>query len=987
MEKSSGEKFKVSKSIIAHKFSHFLLITATLLLTCVIGGCFTSGINKRDTVNTQLSASEQSDHENLALQNTIVSTPKLISGVLSNGFRYMLFKNSEPADRVSMHLDVQAGSMQELENQRGLAHFLEHLLFCGSTHFKPGELIKFFQKIGMQFGADANAHTGFYETVYDVLLPNGSEKSLNEGLLVMQDYAQGAFLLQSEVDREQHVVLAEKRDRDSSSYRTFEKSLAFELPDTRIMNRLPIGKEDVIKNADRALLKDYYDTWYRPENMVLVMVGDFDVDLAVSLIDKKFSSFRSRAPKRTVPIDINVSHKGNKAFYHYEAEAGSVSVNIETIKSVPILQDSIALRKKNLICAMANSILRDRLDVLITKPNAPFTSTSVWSGNFLRNLEISQIGAQCSPENWEKSLAVIEQELRRALQYGFTENELKRVKIEYLAELEKAVMTASTRNSQMLAGQIIRAVNNERAFLSPEQENKLLAPFVKSCTLATLHDAFKSVWSNGDNNNQYDHRLIMVTGNVDLKVNKKSAEEKILSVFQKSESTTVLKQKEEQGVKFPYLTAPEKSGVIIKRENIEDQKIVIIDYQNGLRLNLKKTDFKANEVLFTLNFGKGKICEPIDKPGLAILSSRLLNESGFGKLKSVELDRALAGKNTDIYFSVGSNKFSFSGVGVSGEVELIFQLLYTWLNDPAFRQEARNLCIERFRQEYETSLHTIEGAMGLYVNRFLAGGDGRFGIPSLKLFETYTVDDVRNWIIPSLQNAPLELSIVGDFDLNKVVKYASKYIGSLPPRKENKVQCNLNVPVFPDGQLLKVDVPTTIPKARVEVAWPTDDFWNIKQTRRLSVLGRFFSEKLRKRVREKLGAAYSPFAYNRPSIAYKGYGVFQAVVFVSPKDTKTITDEIKQIALHIAQRGVSDEELSLALDPVLTSLKDMVKTNGYWLNSVLSGSKNAPQKIQWSRNIIKDYSAISTEELTSIARFFLNNDKATTVVIRPSKVN
>ena len=941
-----------------------ILILIWFLFLIIIGSCV-----KKDIA-------VQNNQVKKVLENTIVPSPNIISGTLPNGFRYQLFKNTEPRNRVSMHLDVQAGSMQELNNQRGVAHFLEHILFCGSTHFKPGELIKFFQKIGMQFGGDANAHTGFYETVYDVLLPNGSEKSLKEGLLVLQDYAKGALILQSEVDRERNVILAEKRDRDSSSYRTFKKSFAFLFPSTKIINRLPIGSENIIKSADSSLLKDYYNTWYRPENMVLVMVGDFNVGLAVSLIESRFSSFGPRAVERKLLKDIKIDHNGVKAFYHHETEAGNTSVSIETVESIPVEQDTVLLRKQNLLSKMANSIMQDRLELLVRKPNAKFSSASIWSGTFLRNFKMAQIDAQCSPKNWKESLTIIEQELRRALKFGFSKEELKRVKIDYLAQLDQAVKTSLTRNSQMIASQIIWSVNNEKTFLSPEQEKELLSPFIISCTLSKLHEVFKNIWSN-------DHRLLLVTGNVDLRNNENIAKEKILSVYKDSKKTDVVMQKKQKKAIFPYLPTPEKAGKILKRENIKNPEITVIDFQNGVRLNLKKTDFKANEVLFTLNFGKGISCEPKDKPGLAILSNKLLNESGFGKLTAVELDHALTGKNTNIFFTIGAEKFSFRGSGVSDNIQLIFQLLYTWIKDPAFRQESKQLCMERLRQQYGTYSHTIEGAMKLYVKQFLAGGDKRFGMPPLKILETYTVDDVQNWIMDPLQNAPLELSIVGDFNIDEVVKFALKYFGSLPPRAGVKRICNADIPVFPNGKSLDVNIQTNISKARVEVAWPTDDFWNIKQTRRLSVLGQLFSEKLRKRVREKLGAAYSPFCYNSPSVAYKGYGVFQAVVFVTPDYTKKILDEVKQIASRLTVNGVSNEELRQALDPILTGLKDMVKTNRYWLNSVLSGSKNAPQKIEWSRNILNDYTSITSNDLTDVARLFLNNDKAAMITISP----
>ncbi|GAI88275.1 unnamed protein product, partial [marine sediment metagenome] len=213
-------------------------------------------------VNQSVQVGKKSAAENIDFKvkwphekSDLLPDPVLIFGKLPNGFRYVLMENHRPKDRVSMHLDVQAGSMYESDNQQGLAHFLEHMLFDGSKNFKPGELVKFFQSIGMQFGPDANAHTGFNETVYDMLLPDGDRESLAKGLVVMKDFAEGAFLLPSEVDKERRVVLAEKRTRDSASYRTYVATLNFEFPHAKISKRLPIGKEEILKKADHKRLK------------------------------------------------------------------------------------------------------------------------------------------------------------------------------------------------------------------------------------------------------------------------------------------------------------------------------------------------------------------------------------------------------------------------------------------------------------------------------------------------------------------------------------------------------------------------------------------------------------------------------------------------------------------------------------------------------------------------------------------------------------
>ena len=928
-----------------------------------------------NTADSNINSHPDWPHEN----SDLLPDPALLFGKLPNGFRYVLMKNANPKDRVSLHLNVQVGSIYETDKQQGISHFLEHMLFCGSTHFKPGELVKYFQSIGMQFGHDANAHTGFYETVYDMLLPEGNKKSLENGLVVMKDFAEGALLLQSEIDRERKVILAEKRTRDSASYRTFISVMKFLLPETRISKRFPIGEEEVIKNADRNLLKDYYDTWYRPDNMILIMAGDFDQKQATKLIEENFSSLYAKASIQPRPDIGQIKHKGIKTFYHFEKETGKTTVTIEVINKKTIQPDSVAFQKKQLVKNIANQIVQNRLDKIVSKTTSPFTSASVSAGISFYQVEFSEISAETSPENWEKSLSLLEKTLRKSLKYGFVKSELEIVKKDFLSMLDNAVKKMPTRNSRMLTRRIINDLNNERVTISPEQKKNLLVPVINSITLKNVHDAFKNAWSS-------DHRLIMVTGNAEITAKNNTPEDMIYEVFDRSSKVKVSRPSEIKPAVFPYLAEPEKKGKIINRTEIPDLGIVQIDFDNGVRLNLKQTDFEADEVLVNLSFGFGRSAEPTNMAGLAALSKKVINESGLGSLKKDELKRAMAGKNTNVSFGFDEDCFFFRGTTVSEEVPLLFQLIYAHLVDPAYRQEAYSLTMERFKQQYHKLSSSIDGAMVLSGKRFLAGGDSRFGLPSYGLFKNLTLEQVRSWIHTPLKQDKLEVSVVGDFDMDSLIETAAKYLGALPSRsglQKNKISSS---PEFPAAQLFEIIVPTKIQKGLVIVAYPTEDIWDISRTRRLSVLANIFSNRLHETIREKLGAAYSSTAYNQPGRAYPGYGVFQAFVHVDPDDSDLVIKEIKQIASDLVEKEIPEDEFRRALDPTITSIKDLLRKNRYWLNTVLSGSLKHPQKLEWSRTIMKDYSSITADDMSAIAKKYLDNEKAAIIIIKPEKM-
>lgn len=906
--------------------------------------------------------------------------PALIEGQLDNGLKYVLKENHEPKNRVSMHLFIRAGSIDESEEQRGLAHFLEHMMFNGSRHFPPGELVKYFQSIGMQFGGDANAHTGFYETVYDVVLPRGDEKDLSGGLTVLRDYADGVLLLEDEVDRERNVILAEKRDRDSADYRTFEESLKFELPDMRLTHRLPIGLASVIEKADSAALKQFYEHWYRPDNMVLVLVGECDMDMAQRLIRETFSSFK--APdndKVRDPDPGTIHHSGLKTFYHYEKESGKTSVSMEVLTQIPRREDSLAVREQKILEDLASRMVQNRLDALTRKGDSPVTSASIAAGVFLRHVKYGSISADCSPENWGKALAFIEQNLRQALTYGFSEQELERVKQEYLSQLEQDVKTASTRDSNMVSSQILMSLAKEEVFLSPQDTLDCFGPFVRGITLDDMSRTSREIWDK-------DHMLVMVTGNADLNASAEPPADQIKTAYLESTQVPVQPRVEETKVVFPYLEEPASPGAVRSSETQEDLGITVVEFENGVRLNLKKTDYDANQFVFKLIFGGGKSEEPLDKPGLSSLASSVVNESGFGALDNEELKRALTGKNTQVMFSVGEDSFAISGSSVPDETALLFQLIRTQILDPGFRKDAYELSMERMKQTYGEMDTTVEGKDAMEGDAFFGGNDPRFGFPPLSVYLKNSLEDVKNWVGAALKDDQLELSLVGDFDQDTVIRMAAFYLGSLPKGRTPYAPLTVNdtpLPRLPRDKSLTLTVKSVIPKALVKVAYPTDDFWDITRTRRLSVLGSVFSDKLRNTIREELGAAYSPYAYNLPSLAFPGYGVFQAVVTVDPKQAELVTKKIKIIADRLAEEGITDDELKRSVDPILTSIKDMKRSNRYWLTSVMSGSGRAPVRYDWARSMETEYASITAKDILAMAEQYLDNDKAATLVITP----
>ena len=918
------------------------------------------------------------------------SDPALVHGILSNGFQYVLMQNQTPKDRVSLHLNVFAGSVQETDQEQGLAHYLEHMLFNGSEHFPPGELVEYFQSIGMDFGGDANASTSYFKTVYDLNLPKGDKEDLEDGLLVIQDYAQGALLLETEIQRERGIILAEKRERDSVSYQRFKRELEFELPGAILNQRHPIGIEPVLQRADRALLKKFYDTWYRPDNMVLVAVGDFDTQEMISLITKKFSKFK---PRTENPIDQSPKitwepHHGIKTFYYHEPEAGETEVKLERIFHSEFRQETVERMKKDLVQTMADQMLQNRLSRMIRNRVAGFSSAITYSGQFLHNVSVTAVTANCKPENWKKCLSQLEKTLRQALKFGFSQKELERVKADYISSLESAALQAETRETEHLSREILNAVNNKELFLSPSQELNLLKPFIENLTLDQVVRAFKEAWVN-------DHRLVLVSGNLRLDPSEdQTPENRILQSYLSAAKEDVFPFETTEFRPFPYLEVPgltsagsvhtNESDLIKGKNTAEDLGILSVDFKNQVRINLKKTDFQKNRILFKLVFGPGGQSCPKSKPGLDWISQTTVQQSGFGSMNMDQLEEALAGRDVGFEFGIDDEYFALTGSADSKESELVFQLIYTFLKDPGFRPKALDLAKTLYRQMYDNLKKTPDGIMRIRGNRFLAGDDPRFGLQAPDEIDRLRMEDIRACLLPYIETAPLELSVVGDFDPDFILDQAATYLGSLPLRKDSPVK-KIGGINFPRGKRLNLNLDTRMEKAAVRMAFPTDDFWNIRQTRRLSMLARVFSERLRIKVREDLGASYSPYVYNHPSMIFDGYGVMHVVAAVDPASSGKVMAAITDIARHLHQSGVTSKELELVKNPVMIHLKDLRETNAYWLNSVMTDSFRHPERFEWARQIIEDYRSITPEELSLLARKFLDVKDAAQILIQPGK--
>ncbi len=896
-------------------------------------------------------------------------------GTLPNGIRYVIRANAEPKGRASLRFAVLAGSFMETERQRGLAHYLEHLSFDGSTHYAPGTLIEFFQRMGMDFGGDTNAFTSFDRTVYMIDLPDTKPATLAEGLQVFSDYAGGLLLAPPSVEKERPIILSEMRTRDTVQFRMWVATMGFSLGETRMPQRVPIGTKATIEQAQRQDFLDFYNAWYRPERMVVVAVGDFDPGAFEQQLIAALTPVAARAPALPEPdLGRATDFQGVRTFHYFDREAAWTTVSLSSITPYTKEPDNRANRLKYLPRELATMMLNRRLEILAKKEGAPFTMAGVSVSELYDLAREASVDVFCKAEQWSVALPVAEQELRRALEHGFQETELKEAVANLTQQLEQAVKTASTRRSPELAQAIVSSVVDEHVFTAPEAELALYQPALAHLTTAACTAALREAWAA-------PRRFVTVVGNAPIAGDAPAA---IAQVYAQSCAVAVAAPPRVAEQPFAY-TDFGPVGTVVATRRVEDLDATLITFANGVRLNLKKTDFEANKVHVSIRLGTGQLVESPAQAGVATLADKTFLAGGLGRHSADDLQRLLAGKTVGFSFAVDDDALTLGGSTNREDLLLQLQLLTAYIVDPGYRPEALRQAQKLFDIQYNHLAHNPQGPLVLEVRRLLASGDPRFGLPPREVLLQRTLDDARAWLAPQLATGALEVALVGDLDQDATIAAVARTLGALPKRSAKPELAAERVVRFPAEPLTRVfDVDTKIPKAVVALYWPTPDGRDIQRKRRLQMLSEVFNDRLRVRIREQMGDAYGAQAALDASEVYPGYGYIGAYTIVAPEKAEVVQQAIVAVAEDLQKNGVTEDELNRAKLPTLTSLRESARTNGYWLGAVLAQAQEKPAVLDWCRTRYADNEAIAKAELDALAKQYLVPARLCRVIARPA---
>lgn len=906
--------------------------------------------------------------------SSIPADPEAVFGTLENGFRYIIYPNSEPPRRVSFRLHIDAGSLMENEDQRGLAHFLEHMVFNGSKNFTAAELIPRMQRLGIAFGAHANAYTAFDETVYMLDLPDLSEETMNLGFTVMRDFGDGALLDPEEIDRERGVILSEKRSRDSVSMRLMEQQFEELLPGSLIAQRFPIGTEEVIENAPRERFLDFYTRYYTPARMTFIIVGDVDPAEMKSRIETTFATLQNPAEPGSPPdLGEIIQPEGIQPAIFADSEVASTDVSLILVRPDPQHPDTVAHRSERLTLDIAHSILSRRFERLSRLEGAAITTGSASNYSLFNHLELGSIDITAVDDRWQDAVPVLEQEFRRALDHGFTQAELDEAKSNMLNAYEQQVKQKPTRKSEGIATVLTRSINDEKVFSEPTTDLQIAAKILSEMDLEETHQAFRKFWDAPG------YHLVLTT-----KETPDNAKLDLVALFQESRGKPIEAPAARALEAFAY-TDFGKPGTVTTRKEVEDLGITQLVLSNQVRVNLKPTDFEKGKIRVLARIGSGKLTQPKDMPMLDIFATAIFQGGGLGKHSDDDLQQILAGKNVSSSLAISEDAFTLGGSTTPADFTTQLQIMCASITDPGYRPEALWQFQKAIPMLYQQLKHTTAGPQQ-EMEAWLHGGDARFAVAPIEKLSTYTTDDAKKWLTPALTKGYLELSIVGDFEIDSILPDLLATFGALPARAPEaptlKEARKIQFPNAPANKTFTFE--SKVPQGIATVIWKTIGArGNQEEFRRLNIVGGIFGDRLREEIREKLGASYSPNAGAAGSDALENIGYLMGQSVGRPEDVELLLKTTRDLADTFAKEGATEDELDRTIKPLLGQLDRSLRDNTYWLGTVMSQSQEDPKRLELARNRDADYRSITLAEINTLAKKYLTAENALLVSIRP----
>ncbi|WP_291841727.1 M16 family metallopeptidase [Maricaulis sp.] len=898
--------------------------------------------------------------------------PDIIYGRLDNGLRYAVRANQTPPNVASVRMVFNMGSLGEADDQRGLAHFIEHMAFNGSTEVPEGEMVPLLERYGLQFGPDTNAFTG-YETVgYQLDLPDAGDEAVETALFLMRQTASELLMDPEAIDRERGVVLSEERVRNTPIRRWNNALWRFRLPDTLIPDRDAIGTTEVLETAQRDRFVDYYENYYTPERGMVVVVGDIDPAAAIAQIEASFADWTGIDNPRPDPeIGTVADDRPISAGYFFDAELYTI-FTVDAVRPHQTVLDSAAARFDNNLANIGDAILGRRFATLTSAGNSPLIQAAANHGTDFGVADRASVLTIARPDRWEEAVASVEQELRRAIEHGFTQAELDEQIANLHTALRDGAEQAGTRQTANLSDQIWSNWRSDQVLTTPQSMLERFEETLPQVTPEAVSQAFRAQWADVE-------PLLFLATSVEMD----DAQTRLVDAWQTSASQPVEAPEDHGDLSFAY-TDFGTAGTIVSREEIADLGLVRLQFENGVAVTFKPTGFEDRTVRVRLDFGRGEL-EPRAMPAVDIIAGSVFTAAGLGEHSSDDLGRVLAGRNIGYSFSVGDDSFSFNTATTPGDLRVQMDLLTAFLTDPGWRQEGLDQFQALIPEIRRNSYSTPGGVMSAEVSRLIRSGDERYGLPDPEQVAGVDMAAIEAFLAPALERAPIEVTIVGDVSEADLIGALAPTLGALPARADSWPDYDeARTIVFPDAVadpvVLRHNGPAN--QARANVYWPTFDDSDPARTRAMALLNAVFDLKLTERLREREGLTYSASNAASESDVYPDYGYLYVGADVRIETVDQTYAAINELAADLASGAISEDEVLRARRPMLEQIENAMENNGAWM-SWLAQSWAHPERLDRIRTIRSDYEAVTREDLVGLAATYLSPERTWRVTILP----
>lgn len=897
----------------------------------------------------------------------------VIFGRLPNGMRYALMRNTTPREQVSLRLHVRAGSLMERDDQLGLAHFMEHMAFNGSTNFAEGELIRTLERLGLAFGPDTNAFTSFDQTVYQLDLPRADDETLNTAFRVFRDMLSEAAMTAEAIDRERGIVISEERTRDTPSLRAARARYDFLMPGQRVPNRFPIGDASILSNAPRERFVEFYDAYYRPERTTVVAVGDFDPEEIEARIHAAFSDWANTTPDGPQPDLGTVAPRESGARIFIDPGAQS-SLQIAWTSPPDLESDHLEQRRSDMIRSLGFAVLNRRLARLARSETPPFVSASGGRSGIYDSMDAASIYATFRPGQWSAALSTAEQEQRRLIEFGISESELRREITERRAGYETYVAGAGTRRTPSLANGLVSAAHGDYVFTSPRTDLLIFESVIDGLTAQEVSAAMVEAF-------QGHGPLVFMTSPTPIE----GGEDAILHVLTESQAEAVAAPTEENAVAWPYTDFGVPAAIEDQHEII-DLNATVFRFANGVRLVVKPTNFRNDQILVTVDVGGGTTALSPDRIAPTWAVGSALIEGGLGQLTAEQIQEALAANVYRSAFSITEDSFRFTGSTRPADFEVQMQVLAAYLTDPAWRPEA----FERIRGVYAQAFDQIRATPSSVFSRegtaLLRSGDSRWTFPTPEQVETAGLDELRTLMTERLSAGPLEITVVGDVSPETAAQVVGATFGALPARSDEvEPHTEVRFPA-PTTEPIRLNHAGRADQGMAFVAWPAVDFRDdVREARLVRLLADVMRLRLLEELRENQAVTYSPSAGAAASRAFAGYGYISAAMEAPPDRLAGFFSDVDDIAAALAAEPIDADELDRARRPRVEQLYRSQNTNEFWLNELQGLTRDEPSRLAQIRSAVADLERITPADIQRAARTYLRPETAWRATVTPQR--